>query len=214
MTARAIVLAPFSNQALRDWPLASYRALAALCIDRLDAEVQFIGTEPHRSAVDAMLRDLPAERAHNLCGDTRWDAVRRLVIAADCVVANNSGIAHLAASLAVPTVCVFAASHNPYEWMPRGAFVSVLFKRTGCSPCGLSHASDCPFDQRCLREITPATVFDAVLRACDEAGATQTVPACARTRECEKPWSPPPSPQTVELPISSTWWGFLLQRCR
>jgi ADP-heptose:LPS heptosyltransferase len=86
-------------------------------------------------------------------------------------VANNSGIAHLAAELGVPTVCVFGASHNPYEWMPRGPVVTTLHKRTGCAPCASGQLPDCPYDKRCLREIGPETVFEAVRRACARKGA-------------------------------------------
>ena len=68
--------------------------------------------------------------------------------------------------LGVPTVCVFGASHNPYEWMARGPFVTTVHKRTGCAPCAYGQLPECPFDKRCLREIAPEAVFEAVHRAC------------------------------------------------
>ncbi len=161
----AIIMAPLSNAPLRDWPAEHYGALALLCIERLDAQVTLVGTPEQRGPVDAIARDLPAGRLRNLCGATGWDAVERLLSVADCVVANNSGVAHLAARLGVPTVCVFAASHSPYEWMPRGRAVITLVKRTACSPCGIARLSECRFGHRCMHEIAPATVFDAVRRA-------------------------------------------------
>lgn len=162
----AIVIAPLSNDSLRDWPLPHFRDLARLCVDRLDARVTFVGSRPQRIPVNEMLRALPPDRFRNLCGRTSWSATAELLAAADCVVANNSGIAHLAAKLGVPTVCVFGASHNPYEWMARGPHVATVTKRTSCSPCALGRAPDCPFDKRCLREIPPGLVFDFVERAC------------------------------------------------
>ena len=162
----SIVMSPLSNDTLRDWPLAHFRELAALCGERLDAEVSFVGSRPQRIAVNGIVRSLPADRFHNLCGRMSWAETGALVGRADCVVSNNSGIAHLAGSLGVPTVCVFGASHNPFEWMARGPRVTTLMKRTACSPCSIARDADCPFERRCLREIPPALVFDAVREAC------------------------------------------------
>lgn len=157
----ALLISPLSNDALRDWPLAHYRALAALAVERLGATVGFVGTAAQRAPVAGAMRGLPVA---NLCGETSWPALRSLLLGAHCVVSNNSGVGHLAASLGAPTVCVFAASHDPYEWMPRGPRVVTLVKRTACSPCGIGGLAECAYDHRCLREIGPETVLAAVQR--------------------------------------------------
>jgi ADP-heptose:LPS heptosyltransferase len=156
-----LVVSPLSNDALRDWPLAHYRALAALAVDRLGAPVRFVGTAAQRPRVAAAVAGLAVA---NLCGETSWGELRALLLGAGCVVSNNSGVGHLAASLGAPTVCVFAASHDPYEWMPRGPRVVTLVKRTVCAPCGIGRLAECAFDHRCLREIGPELVFAAVQR--------------------------------------------------
>ena len=160
-----MVMAALSNDPLRDWPLEHYRELSQHCVERLDAVVSFIGIREQRSRISQLLRPLSPERYVNLCGTSSWAQTGHLLRSADCVVANNSGIAHLAAGLGASTVCVFGASHNPYEWMARGPHVTVLFKRTGCSPCAAGKLADCPFEKRCLTEITPDFVFSAVERA-------------------------------------------------
>jgi ADP-heptose:LPS heptosyltransferase len=168
----ALVVAPLSNDPLRDWPLPCFAELVRLCLGRLDAEIDCVGIRAQRVAVNQIVRGFPPDRVRNLCGAMAWADTAELVRSASCVIANNSGIAHLAAGLGVPTVCVFGASHNPYEWMARGPFVTTVHKRTGCAPCAFGTLSDCPFDKRCLREIPPETVFEAVRRACARAGAT------------------------------------------
>ena len=167
----ALVIAPVSNDPLRDWPLSHFEQLARLCVEQLDATVNCVGIRAQRIAVNQIVRRLPPDRVRNLCGTMPWSGTTDLIRSASCVVANNSGIAHLAAGLGVPTVCVFGASHNPYEWMARGPAVITLHKRTGCAPCAFGHLGDCPFDKRCLREIAPETVFEAVRRACARADA-------------------------------------------
>jgi len=176
----AIVIAPLSNDTLRDWPLTHFERLAGLCVDHLDARIDCVGIRAQRVAVNQIVRNFPPDRVRNLCGTMAWADTAGLLRSASCVVANNSGIAHLAAELGVPTVCVFGASHNPYEWMARGPRVTTVHRRTGCAPCAFGSLGECPFDKRCLREIAPETVFEAVRRACAGAGATvQGSPAAA-----------------------------------
>jgi ADP-heptose:LPS heptosyltransferase len=195
-------MAPFSNSALRDWPLDSFRELAARCAGELDASVRLVGTRAQRAAVNTLVRTMPSARVRNLCGATTWDEVGRLIRAADCVVANNSGIAHLAAGLGKPVVCVFAASHSPFEWMPRGPAVTVLVKRTGCAPCGHSDLAQCPYDRRCLTEIAPALVFEAVRGACRPGGQgpNATMASSFSSSPCNPAWNVtrPPGPAAIE----------------
>ena len=160
----AILLAPLSTDPIKDWPMAHYVALARLCVDRLDATVSFIGVGTQRQAVARAVRDLPAERFVNRCGQTSWAALARLVAECGGVAANNSGVAHLAAGLGAPTVCLYSGTHNPYAWLARGPFVSVLYTRTGCSPCGIERLVECPHGHRCMTALSPELAFAALQR--------------------------------------------------
>jgi ADP-heptose:LPS heptosyltransferase len=160
----AIVISPLSNDPLRDWPLPRFRGVAELCVSELDAVVTFVGTREQRLSVNALLRDLPSDRYVNQCGRLSWDQTAKTIAQAHCVVANNSGIAHLAASLGTPVVSLFCASHSPLEWMARGRRVAVMTRRTVCSPCGIGKIEACPFDRRCFTDIEPALVVQQVAR--------------------------------------------------
>jgi len=157
-----IVVAPLSNDPLRDWPLAHFRELAELCVEKLDATVEFVGTRPQRLAVNEAIRALSSDRFINRCGKLSWSETSALIRSAACVVANNSGIAHLAAEWAVPAVSIFCGSHSPLEWMARGPGVVVITRRTVCSPCALGRITECPYDRRCFTSINAATVFRQV----------------------------------------------------
>ncbi len=163
--SRVITISPLSNDPLRDWPMDHHLGLARLCVEKLDAVVNFIGIRSQRAAVSRAVRDLPADRYRNLCGSMSWPETGELLRRSDCVIANNSGIAHYAATLGVATICIFGGSHAPYEWMARGPAVSVLYKKTGCSPCACGLLSACPYNHRCLTEILPAHAFSVVTRA-------------------------------------------------
>lgn len=157
-----IIVAPLSNDPLRDWPLENFRRVAELCLDGLDCVLEFVGTRPQRLAVAHAIRSLPSDRCRNRCGQMPWQETVAMVAQADCVLANNSGLAHVAAELGVPAVSVFCGSHSPLEWMALGSGVTVLIRKTACAPCTIARIEDCPYDRRCFTDIAPQTVFEAV----------------------------------------------------
>jgi ADP-heptose:LPS heptosyltransferase len=156
-----VLLAPFSNSALRDWP--HFSVLISLFVDKTDLQVTVVGSAGQRAATDRLVRDYPATRVVNMAGVLPWPAVVERVRAAALVVANNSGLAHLASEFGAPTVCIFSASHSPYEWMARGPRTTVVVKETTCSPCAYDVLDFCPYGVRCLSEIEADTVFDLCL---------------------------------------------------
>jgi ADP-heptose:LPS heptosyltransferase len=99
----------------------------------------------------------------NTAGVIPWSDVVACVKSAQLVVSNNSGVAHLSSDLGAPTICIFAASHSPYEWMARGEKTTVIIKETICSPCAIDVARNCPYGVRCLSEIGADLVFEACI---------------------------------------------------
>jgi ADP-heptose:LPS heptosyltransferase len=160
----SIIMAPHSNQVTRDWPLRHFRSLAQLCVERLDAIVEFVGTRSQRASVNTVVRDLPSLRFINSCGLLRWDQTQARIRSAACVVSNNSGIGHLAATMGVPVVTIYSGTHSPMEWMPRGASVTTIVRSMPCSPCSIASQSECPYQMACLTQIGPGQVFKEVQR--------------------------------------------------
>jgi ADP-heptose:LPS heptosyltransferase len=160
-----VVVSPFSNSVIRDWPAAHFTRMIGLLLPKLPsgAMVRVIGTRGQRTGANEIVRQFPADRVVNDCGAIAWDDVLAMLQSAACVIGNNSGIAHLAGMYGVPTVCVFGGSHQRSEWRPLGANVVVLSRVIGCSPCHLDHNMSCPFDKACLREITPEEVTRVVI---------------------------------------------------
>jgi len=164
-----IVVAPFSNSDIRDWPAAHFRTLIGRLVADRDETVHVVGAPEQAIRAREIVRPFDARRVINDCGRIAWSATRDLIRSAACVVGNNSGIAHLAAFEGVPTVCVFSGSHQRLEWRPIGEQVITLSRAIACSPCHFHHAADCPYGLACLDQITPDTVFDAVSRLIDRA---------------------------------------------
>jgi ADP-heptose:LPS heptosyltransferase len=162
---RNLVISPISNDPLRDWPLDHFKEFIKLCLEQLDCHIALIGTKEQRTQTLYLTRGFEAARVKCLAGHFKWPEILSLIAAADCVVTNNSGVGHASARLGVATVCVFGASHLPFEWMPRGRNVRTMVKQTVCAPCGNSGTNGCPFAKRCLREVPPTAVFASVCDA-------------------------------------------------
>lgn len=162
-----IIIAPFSNSGIRDWPGHHYTALIRLLLDGPagDIPIRVIGMRNHAFRSREIVRPFPAERVINLCGNLSWSAMVAMLRIAGCVIANNSGMSHLGGYLGVPTICIFAGTHQRREWRPLGHNVVVVTRAIGCAPCQLDHGQISPYDKACLREIHPEAVAEAVAMA-------------------------------------------------
>jgi ADP-heptose:LPS heptosyltransferase len=119
-------LHPGASRPDNRWPAPRFAALA----DRLaSAGVQVVltGTDGERDAVTAVTAAMTAP-AVDLCGRTSVGLLAALFAASDLVVSNDTGAAHVAAAVRVPSVVVFPADGDPERWAPldRARHVSVL----------------------------------------------------------------------------------------
>lgn len=160
-----IIIAPFSNNALRDWPAWHFTTMIEFLLHQIpsDIVISVVGTRGQRLAAAEIVRPFPVDRVGNACG-LLWETVLEKVRNATCVIGNNSGITHASGHFGVPTVCVFGGSHQRTEWGALSETTIILSRVIGCSPCQLNHFKDCPYEAACLREIEPSEVASAALR--------------------------------------------------
>jgi ADP-heptose:LPS heptosyltransferase len=169
-----IIVAPFSNSPIRDWPSAHVTELIGLLLEAPGtSRIRVVGAPNQRLGACEIVRFHPADRVTNECGRMAWPTVLDALRSAACVIGNNSGIAHVAGALGTPTVCVFGGSHQRMEWRPRGNHVVVLSRAIGCSPCHLDHGQLSPYSKACLRNIAPVAVRDAALMIMAQAGTVR-----------------------------------------
>jgi heptosyltransferase-2 len=99
-------------------------------------------------------------------GATTLGAAFDLLAPAAAAVTNDSGLMHVAAAAGTSVVALYGSS-SPERTPPLTARTTILRTGIACSPC---FARDCPLGHlRCLTEIAPATVLDAVLASAGEA---------------------------------------------
>lgn len=165
-----IIIAPFSNGDIRDWPPESFQRLIGYLLEAgfHDGLIRVIGAKTQALRAREVVRPFDANLVRNDCGRP-WSEVQKRLQAAKCVVGNNSGVAHLAARMGTPTVCIFGGAHQRTEWRPLGFNVVVLSRAIACAPCHLHRAADCPYGKACLEQIAPELVSEAVLRLMNRA---------------------------------------------
>jgi ADP-heptose:LPS heptosyltransferase len=163
-SAKPIVISPMSNSELRDWGIRNYSRLVALLLDRTDRPITLVGSKGQYRRLDGIIEANDRNpRITNMAGITDWFGTVDIVRGAALVIANNSGVAHLAASCHTPTLAVYSGSHQPQEWGPRGNNVRAVMALVPCSPCGFDKLEECPNDHLCIRQIAPETIADQAL---------------------------------------------------
>jgi ADP-heptose:LPS heptosyltransferase len=162
---RFVAVHPGATCSSRRWPAERFAAVvAALAADGW--RVALTGVPAERPVVDAVLAALPPGLATtagpgvaDLCGATGLGGFAAVLDAAALLLTNDTGAAHAASALAVPSVVVFL-SGDPRRWAaPDAARHRVVREQVECSPC--PHL-DCPIDFRCATRVGPERVLAAV----------------------------------------------------
>lgn len=161
-----VVIAPggarnvLRDDPLRRWPVASWQTLTRALIDA-GFHVMAVGA-PSDAVECGACENAGAE---NRCGRTSLPELLALLRDARCAVSHDSSVLHLAMLIQTPCVALFGPT-RPTDRVPDQASVTVLSAANGlaCAPCydGRSYAR-CD-DNRCLRELSPQAVLEAVQR--------------------------------------------------
>ena len=141
------------------WPAGHFARLAAHCA-KAGAAVWVLGGESDHAAAKTIAAGAPAV---DLTGRTKLAQAVDLLSAASVVVANDSGLMHVAAALDLPVLALFGSSSAAFT-PPLAARAVVVERQAGRLPCSPCFARECPLGHLdCLRGITPRQVFDEML---------------------------------------------------
>lgn len=139
----------------KQWPVEYFRTLAGLLIGD-GWTVSVLGSAAEQPLGATICDGSPAV---NLCGQTRLEDTVDLLSATRVAVTNDSGLMHVAAAAGTHVVALYGSS-SPEFTPPLTARRTILYLGLDCSPC---FQRTCPLGHlNCLREISPATVADAI----------------------------------------------------
>jgi heptosyltransferase-2 len=141
------------------WPAEAFGRLArGLTRDGLPPLLLGAGEDAATAAAVAAAAGLPLP---SLVGRDRPALLPRLLSRLRCLVSGDTGVAHLAAALDVPTVTLFGPTDRHLS-APRGRAGRVLDRGAPCAPCFLPR---CPIDHICLTGIEPEAVLREIRTA-------------------------------------------------
>jgi heptosyltransferase II len=152
-----VTLFPGASIAERHWGAERFRGVA----ERLGASgipVVVVGGK-----VDALEGEAIVQAGGlNLAGKTTLPETAGIIARSALLLSGDSGILHIAVGLGIPTVSLFGPGIEA-KWGPQGEGNIILNKHLPCSPCTrFGTTPRCPYQARCLSEITVAEVAAAV----------------------------------------------------
>ena len=165
-----IAICPGSiNSRAKRWPAERFAKLGDELIEQ-GKQVLLIGSKDEEdvtAAVTSRMRNSPVV----LTGKTTLDQLIGILSISDLVVTNDTGPAHIAASLGRPTLVIFGPT-NPLTTRPFSSQAQILRHPPDCAPCMLR---DCPIDHRCMTAITVEEVLEHSLALLKRASFAKTV---------------------------------------
>lgn len=142
------------------WPAEHFATLAKL-LARAGWQCWVVGSNKDQAIADEVVR-LSQSAALNLCGKTTLDQAVDALASVDVVIANDSGLMHIAAALGKPLIALYGSS-SPAFTPPMSDHAVIIKRDIPCSPC---FARECPLGHfKCMRELMPHEVAQAVLNA-------------------------------------------------
>lgn len=155
------------------WPPERFGALGHRLAAELPNPCFFpIGGPGDRVLIDQVRAALPAGRVTALdVASLDVSGLTELISKLDLLITVDSGPAHLAAALDVPTVVLFGPT-SPRRWGPIGDAHRVVTLGLECSPCSNVGSERCPIparDHQCMKQLPVDDVARAALEVLESA---------------------------------------------
>lgn len=153
------VLAPGSAYGpAKDW-LPDRFAELAQCFLLAGMQVVITGSPKDAAHAEAIARDAGVGTV-SMAGKTRLPGFLGILSRAACFVGNDSGAAHCAAAIGIPTVAIFGST-RPGRTRPFGKQVTCVVGEASCAPC---MRRVCPQESamECMRSVTVPMVWEAL----------------------------------------------------
>jgi ADP-heptose:LPS heptosyltransferase len=150
-----VCIHPGARLYTRRWPWDHFAAVAQDVAHR-GFRVVLTGSSEEALITRRIARTLPSGTVVDLAGQTGLGAFAALLRHARLLVANDTGVSHVAAALRVPSVIVCCGA-DPHRFAPLDhALHEVLHHPVACRPCAHVH---CPIGLPCAHKLTPERVI-------------------------------------------------------
>lgn len=158
-TARPVLaLAPGAEfGGAKRWPASHFAALARAVVAQQPAmQVILLGSPKDKEACSEVAQQLTGAQVFNLAGVTSLAEAIALIAISSAVVANDSGLLHIASALNSPVVALYGPT-DPDHAPPFSDLAASISLRLACAPC---KQRECPLGhQDCMVKLAPELVW-------------------------------------------------------
>jgi len=139
------------------WPAAHFAGLAQAILARDGAaQIVLLGSPKDQPACAEVAAGIAGGAVFNLAGSTSLAEAIALIAGSAAVVANDSGLLHIASALNRPVVALYGPT-DPDHAPPFSDLAASLSLRLDCAPC---KQRECPLGhQDCMVKLTPELVW-------------------------------------------------------
>lgn len=154
-----IGLHPSARDQTRRWPVERFLTAGLELRRQIGGTLVLLGEASIRPLTEAMAAEAGG-KILNLAGRSSLTGLGAVLQRLALLITNDTGPAHIAYALDVPTVTIFGGG-DPERYGPpqRDPFRTVLYE-VACRPCSYSH---CPIGYVCLKHVTVEQVVAAAL---------------------------------------------------
>ena len=158
-TRKEIIIAPGANWNTKRWSPESFSSLAQELL-RLDYSVALTGGPAEQDICNLIHSQAPG--ITNRCGESLQQAMAHMSCAA-LVVANDSGLAHLARAVHTPTVIIFGPTPSEVHEIAAEPKTRAVQNRIDCAPCSTHGHLSCPKGHhRCMKDLGVIEVLEQI----------------------------------------------------
>ncbi|MCF6159636.1 MAG: glycosyltransferase family 9 protein [wastewater metagenome] len=150
-----IALHPGSGSRQKCWPVEYFAELILWLRNGMDANILVIAGPADIEIVDRLRVKVGSDCS--VAQELPLPTLAAMIKRCNLFIGNDSGITHLAAAVGTRTIAIFGPT-DPGIWRPLGEQVSVLYKKSDCSPCSTDERRRCG-SQICLKNISVENVI-------------------------------------------------------
>lgn len=142
----------------KQWPMDNFAALAEL-LEGKGLQVIILGSDKEREHAESIMQISSSNDILNLCGKTTLENVIDIMSGSTGVVANDSGLMHLAYASGAKVYALYGSSSPEYT-PPLSTTAHIFQHKLSCQPC---FERTCRYDHyQCLTGINAEQVADKI----------------------------------------------------
>jgi lipopolysaccharide heptosyltransferase II len=159
-----VALAPGAAHATKRWPTEYWQAVLGKLVAQ-ENPVVLVGGSDDNPLCSRLAADFRG-RVLNAAGRFGLQQTAALLKRAPVLVSGDTGVMHMATAVGTPLVALFGPTVRQFGFFPYSQRARVLQVDLGCRPCTSKGGPRCPRGHhRCMRDLTPDMVFQALCRS-------------------------------------------------